>query len=85
MSFQQKYEEEIREVCEQYYDLLQQKDAIEDQLDELHDYMEITMRKYSRDEYDDPEVPVRVVEIVIMLMVTQQSETYLGRVDFLHL
>jgi NurA-like 5'-3' nuclease len=64
MSLQDKFEEEMREVCEQYYDLLQQKDAIEDQLDELRDYIEITMRKYSKDEFDDPKMPVRVEKIV---------------------
>ena len=64
MSLQDKFEEEMREVCEQYYDLFQQKDAIEDQLDELRDYIEITMRKYSKDEYDDPKMPVRVEKIV---------------------
>ena len=64
MSLQEKFEEEMKDVCEQYYDLLQQKDAIEDQLDELRDYIEITMRKYSKEEYDDPKMPVRVEKIV---------------------
>ena len=64
MSLQEKFEEEMRDVCEQYYDLLQQKDAIEDQLDELRDYIEITMRKYNKDEYDDPKMPVRVEKLV---------------------
>ena len=54
----------MRDVCEQYYDLLLQKDAIDDQLDELRDYIEITMRKYNKDEFDDPKMPVSVEKLV---------------------
>ena len=64
MSLQEKFEEEMKDVCEQYYDLLNQKEAIEDQLDELRDYIEITMRKYNKDEYDDPKMPIRVEKLV---------------------
>lgn len=60
MSFQEKYEEEMREVCMQYYNLLMQKDALEAQLENLHDYIEATMLKYGQEEYDDPHVPVKV-------------------------
>ncbi|MFQ5831504.1 MAG: hypothetical protein ACE5H4_02255 [Candidatus Thorarchaeota archaeon] len=64
MSLQERFEEEMREICEEYYNLLQQKNAIEDQLETLHDYLEATMRKYDREEYDDPSVPVKVDKIV---------------------
>jgi hypothetical protein len=64
MGLQEKFEDEMREVCQEYYDLYQQKEAIEDQLDELRDYIEITMRKYSKDEYDDPKMPVKVEKLV---------------------
>jgi hypothetical protein len=64
MGLQEKFEDEMREVCQEYYDLYQQKESIEDQLDELRDYIEITMRKYSKDEYDDPKMPVKVEKLV---------------------
>ena len=63
MSLQEKFEEEMREVCEEYYNLLQQKDSVEEQLETLHDYIEATMRKYDQEEYDDPNVPVKVDRI----------------------
>ena len=54
----------MREVCEEYHNLLQQRDAIDDQLETLHDYIEATMKKYGQEEYDDPKVPVKVDKIV---------------------
>jgi hypothetical protein len=60
LSIQEKYEEEMREICEEYYKLDKERDAIEDQLDHLHEYMETTMRKYDQDEFDLPDVPVKV-------------------------
>ena len=66
MSLQDKYEEEMREVCTEYYNLLQQKDALEAQLETLHDYIEATMKKYGKEDYDDPKVPVKVDKIVYM-------------------
>ncbi len=60
MSIQEKYEEEMRKICEEYYKLDKERDALEDQLDHLHEYMEITMKKYDKDEFDDPKVPVKV-------------------------
>lgn len=63
MSFQEKYEDEMREVCMQYYNLLMQKDALEAQLENLHDYIEATMMKYGQEEYDDPRVPVKVDKV----------------------
>jgi hypothetical protein len=64
MGLQEKFEDEMREVCQEYYNLYQQKEAIEDQLDELRDYIEITMRKYNKEEYDDPKMPVKVEKLV---------------------
>jgi hypothetical protein len=60
MSIQEKFEEEMRKICEEYYKLDKERDALEDQLDHLHEYMEITMRKYDQREYDDPQVPIKV-------------------------
>lgn len=60
MSIQDKYEEEMRKICEEYYKLDKERDALEDQLEHLHEYMEITMKKYDKDEFDDPDVPVIV-------------------------
>jgi hypothetical protein len=60
MSLQEKFEEEMREICEEYYQLDKERDAIEARLDHLHEYMEITLRKHDKDEFDDPSSPVRV-------------------------
>jgi hypothetical protein len=64
MSLQEKFEEEMREICEEYYQLDKERDAIEAQLEHLHEYMEITLRKYDKDEFDDPSSPVRVQLLV---------------------
>ena len=64
MSLKEKFEEEMREICEEYYKLDKERDAIEDQLEHLHEYMEITLKKYDKDEYDDPDVPVKVKRLV---------------------
>ncbi len=64
MSIQDKFEEEMRDICEEYSNLLKQKKLVEEQLETLHDYLEVTMRKYDKDEYDDPKVPVKVDKIV---------------------
>ncbi|MFW9909306.1 MAG: hypothetical protein ACFFEF_12085 [Candidatus Thorarchaeota archaeon] len=64
MSLEDKFKEEMREICEKYYELDKERDAIEDQLEHLHEYMEITLRKYSKEEFDDPEVPLKVQKIV---------------------
>lgn len=64
MSIQEKFEEEMRDICEEYANLLKQKKVIEEQLETLHDYLEVTMRKYDKEEYDDPKVPVKVDKIV---------------------
>ncbi len=64
MSLQDKFEEEMRDICEEYANLLKQKKLVEEQLETLHDYLEVTMRKYDKDEYDDPKVPVKVDKIV---------------------
>ena len=64
MSIQEKFEEEMRDICEEYYKLDKERDAIEEQLDRLHEYMEITLRKYDKDEFDDPDVPVKVKRLV---------------------
>ncbi|MBD3407531.1 MAG: hypothetical protein GF411_15550 [Candidatus Lokiarchaeota archaeon] len=63
MSIQEKFEEEMAEICEKYYELDKERDAIEEQLEQLKDYIEITLRKYGKDEYDDPKNPVRVKKI----------------------
>jgi hypothetical protein len=63
MSLHDKFEEEMREVCTEYHNLLQQKEALEAQLETLHDYIEATMKKYNQEGYDDPEVPVKVDKI----------------------
>jgi hypothetical protein len=63
MSLHDKFEEEMREVCTEYHNLLQQKEALEAQLETLHDYIEVTMKKYNQEGYDDPEVPVKVDKI----------------------
>ncbi|MHA2026618.1 MAG: hypothetical protein ACXACG_00125 [Candidatus Thorarchaeota archaeon] len=64
MSLQDKFEEEMRDISEEYSNLLKQKKVIEEQLETLHDYLEVTMRKYDKDEYDDPKSPVTVDKIV---------------------
>ena len=64
MSLQDKFEEEMKDICEEYANLLKQKKHVEEQLETLHDYLEVTMRKYDKDEYDDPGVPVKVDKIV---------------------
>ncbi|UCE10984.1 MAG: hypothetical protein JSW61_03375 [Candidatus Thorarchaeota archaeon] len=64
MSLQDKFEEEMRKICEEFYKLDKERDAIEEQLEHLHEYMEITLRKYEKDEYDDPDVPVKVKRMV---------------------
>ncbi|MGY5877196.1 MAG: hypothetical protein RTU30_15700 [Candidatus Thorarchaeota archaeon] len=64
MSIQEKFEEEMRKICEEYYKLDKERDALEDQLDHLHEYMEITMKKYDKDEFDDPKVPLKVTRLV---------------------
>ena len=64
MSIQEKFEQEMRDICEEYYKLDKERDAIEDQLEHLHEYMEITLRKYDKDEFDDPSSPVKVKKLV---------------------
>jgi hypothetical protein len=64
MSLQDKFEDEMRKICEEYYKLDKAKDGIEEQLDHLHEYMEITLRKYDQEEYDNPKVPVKVKRMV---------------------
>ena len=64
MSIQEKFEEEMKDICEEYANLLKQKKLIDEQLEKLHDYLEVTMRKYEKDEYDDPKIPVTVDKIV---------------------
>jgi hypothetical protein len=64
MSLHEKFEEEMKDICEEYANLLKQKKLIDEQLETLHDYLEITMRKYDKDEYDNPKVPVTVDKIV---------------------
>ena len=44
--------------------MLKQKKLINEQLETLHDYLEVTMRKYDKEEYDDPKIPVSVYKIV---------------------
>lgn len=63
MSIQDKFEEEMRKICEEYYKLDKERDAIEDQLEHLHEYMEITLRKYDKDAFDDPKVPIKVTRL----------------------
>ncbi|MFW9920234.1 MAG: hypothetical protein ACFFED_11585 [Candidatus Thorarchaeota archaeon] len=60
MSIQEKFEEEMLEICEKYYKLDKERDAIEDQLEHLHEYLEITLRKYEKDRFDHPDSPVKV-------------------------
>lgn len=64
MSLDDKYKEEMKDICVEYHNLLKQKKIIEEQLDTLHDYLEVTMRKYDQEDYDDPAVPVKVDKIV---------------------
>ncbi len=64
MSIEEKFEEEMFEICERYYELDKERDAIEEQLERLHEYMEITLRKYERDEFDHPKSPVKVKRLV---------------------
>ena len=45
MSLHDKFEEEMREVCTEYHNLLQQKEALEAQLETLHDYIEATLQR----------------------------------------
>ncbi|MFW9845802.1 MAG: hypothetical protein ACFFD6_03575 [Candidatus Thorarchaeota archaeon] len=63
MSDQERFENEMREVCTEYANLLKEKQALEDQLETLHSYIEATMKKYKQEEYDDPTVPVKVDRI----------------------
>ena len=63
MSLHDRFKEEMREVCTEYHNLLQQKEALEAQLETLHDYIEATMKKYKQDEYDEPDVSVKVDKI----------------------
>lgn len=63
MSLDDKFEEEMREICEEYYELDKQRDIIVEQLEQLKNYMEITLRKYGKDEFDHPDVPVQVHRI----------------------
>ncbi len=64
MSMDDKFREEMKEICEEYYELDKQRDIIEEQLEQLKNYMEITLRKYGKDEFDDPETPLKVQRIV---------------------
>ncbi|MFW9980409.1 MAG: hypothetical protein ACFFE3_00670 [Candidatus Thorarchaeota archaeon] len=48
MSFQERFEEEMRDICEEYGNLLKQKKLIDEQLETLHNYLEVTMRKYDQ-------------------------------------
>ena len=64
MSIEDKFKDEMKDICEEYENLLKQKKLIEEQLETLHDYLEVTMRKYEKDEFDDPSVPVKVDKIV---------------------
>ncbi len=64
MSIQEKFEKEMLDICEEYNKLDKERDAIEDQLEHLHEYMEITLRKYDKDEFDIPESPVKVTRLV---------------------
>jgi len=66
MSLYDQFKEEMREVCTEYHNLLQQREALEAQLETLHDYIEATMKKYKQNEYDEPEVPVKVDRIEYM-------------------
>ncbi|MFW9802436.1 MAG: hypothetical protein ACFFFC_07280 [Candidatus Thorarchaeota archaeon] len=66
MSLHDQFKEEMREVCTEYHNLLRQKEALEAQLETLHDYIEATMKKYRQNEYDEPEVPVKVDRIEYM-------------------
>jgi hypothetical protein len=63
MSIDDKFKEEMKDICEEYHNLLKQKKLVEEQLETLHDYLEVTMRKYEKDEYNDPSVPVKVDRI----------------------
>lgn len=60
MSIQEKFEEEMLEICGKYFELDKERDAIEDQLEHLHEYMEITLRKYDKDRFNHPDSPVKV-------------------------
>jgi hypothetical protein len=64
MSIEDKFKEEMKDICEEYHNLLKQKKLVEEQLETLHDYLEVTMRKYDKEDYDDPSVPVKVDKIV---------------------
>lgn len=64
MSLDDKFKDEMKDICEEYHNLLKQKKLIEEQLETLHDYLEVTMRKYDKEDYDDPAVPVKVDKIV---------------------
>ena len=64
MSLDDKFREEMIDICGEYHNLLNQKKLIEEQLETLHDYLEVTMRKYDKNKFDDPEVPVKVDRVV---------------------
>lgn len=40
----------MRDICEEYGNLLKQKKLIDEQLETLHNYLEVTMRKYDQTE-----------------------------------
>ncbi|TFH06688.1 MAG: hypothetical protein E4H14_10245 [Candidatus Thorarchaeota archaeon] len=63
MSLDDKFKEEMKDICEEYHNLLKQKKLIEEQLETLHNYLEVTMRKYEKEKYDDPSAPVIVNKI----------------------
>ncbi len=54
----------MKDICEEYANLLKQKKMIDEQLETLHNYLEVTMRKYDKNDYNDPSVPVTVDKIV---------------------
>ena len=64
MSLDDKFKEEMKDICEEYHNLLKQKKLIEEQLETLHNYLEVTMRKYEKEKYDDLSAPVIVNKIV---------------------
>ncbi|TFH10231.1 MAG: hypothetical protein E4H14_02940 [Candidatus Thorarchaeota archaeon] len=64
MSLDEKFRDEMKDICEEYHNLLKQKKLIDEQLETLHNYLEVTMRKYEQEEYDDSSVPVIVNKIV---------------------
>ena len=46
MSIEDKFKDEMKDICEEYHNLLKQKKLIEEQLETLHDYLEVTMHSY---------------------------------------